>query len=477
VNRGRVTETVFLLLTLSALMVFTMHAGPAMDEDIWWHLRTGQLILDHRAVPARDLFSSSAMGKPWIVYSWLFDVLVARLFALFGYRGILALTAFAALAYTAWMTVFLARFTTLKRAVALAFSAYIALLPMRSPRPWLFTVLFFAAEFSCLWIARERNRPALLLPLVPLFALWANVHIQFVYGLALIGLFALDLSVPGPLRKRLMAQHRPALRSRWMWLCLTACLLATLLNPYGWNLYRVVCQYATQSAPMQYVHEVQSLPFRSPSNWLALFLIGAGIFVLGCARRKNILLLTALGCACYCGFHSQRDICFPVTLAVVALAAGMQPAPARPHCVYGIAIPLSFAIVFLFLAFDSRSTSAALDKSVAERFPGQASSFIESHRLEGPLFNPYDWGGYLIWRLPSLPVSIDGRSNLYAESFVQAVRTTEGMSDWSQNPDLKRARTIILDRDGALASILRVDPRFRLIYQDRVACVFQHAAQ
>jgi hypothetical protein len=292
-----------------------------------------------------------------------------------------------------------------------------------------------------------------------------------------MGLFALDLSLPGMLREKLCAEPRPALRCRWMWLCLAGCWLAALVNPYGWNLYRVVFQYATQSAPMQYVQDVQSLPFRSPSNWLALFLIGGGIFVLGCARRNNILLLAALGCACYCGFHSQRDICFPVTLAIVALAAGMQPARARRHCVYGIAIPLSFAIVFLFLAFDSRSNSAALGKSVDERFPGQASSFIESHLLEGPLFNSYDWGGYLIWRLPSLPVSIDGRSNLYAESFVEAVRTTEGMSDWSQNPDLKRARTIILEHDGALASILRVDPRFRLIYQDRLASVFQHAAQ
>jgi hypothetical protein len=74
-----------------------------------------------------------------------------------------------------------------------------------------------------------------------------------------------------------------------------------------------------------------------------------------------------------------------------------------------------------------------------------------------------------------MPVSIDGRSNLYAESFAQAVETMAGRSDWSQDPDLKRARTILLEHDGALASILRVDPHFRLIYQDRVASIFQHA--
>jgi hypothetical protein len=264
-----------------------------------------------------------------------------------------------------------------------------------------------------------------------------------------------------------------------MWLCLTACSLATLLNPGGWNLYRVVLEYATQNTPLQYVEEMQALPFRSPSNWLALLLIGGGIFALGCARRKNILVLAAMACACYCGFRSQRDIWFPVTVAIVALAAGIRPAPrtepARQSCAYRIAIPLSFVIVFLFLAFDSRSTSAALGISVDERFPGQASAFIQSHRLEGPLFNSYDWGGYLIWRLPSLPVSIDGRANLYEESLARTVKTLAGRRDWSQDPDLKRARTILLEHDGALASILQVDPNFRLVYQDRVASVFQHA--
>jgi hypothetical protein len=127
------------------------------------------------------------------------------------------------------------------------------------------------------------------------------------------------------------------------------------------------------------------------------------------------------------------------------------------------------------LAFDAQSSNAALRQLIDKRFPEQASSFIESHRIEGPLYNSYNWGGYLIWRLPLLPVSIDGRANLYEERLAEAVNTAGGAGTWSQDAALKHAATILLERDGPLASILRVDPAYRLIYEDSVASVFQPA--
>src|SRR5436190_21749859 len=58
----------YLILVLPAML-------PILDPDIWWHLRTGQWIVEHATVPTTDLFSSYGIGKPWIAYSWLFEVL------------------------------------------------------------------------------------------------------------------------------------------------------------------------------------------------------------------------------------------------------------------------------------------------------------------------------------------------------------------------------------------------------------------
>jgi len=474
-----IVDILFLFLTLSVLTGITVSTASVMDEDIWWHLQTGRWILAHHAVPTQDMFSAHAAGQPWIAYSWLFDVFASRLFDLGGYRAILALSTFVLLAYTAWATVFLSRFTNLVRAMILAFVAYTAVMPLKSPRPWLFTILFFALELSLLWIARERNRPALLLPIVPLFALWANIHIQFVYGLALIGLFALELSLPRSVRGALSAEPAPRLRSMWLWILLAASSLATLLNPYGWNLYRVVAQYATQTAPLTYVQEMQAMPFRNVMNWMVLLLICSAIFALGCARRKNLLLIAALAISCYCGFRSQRDVWFPVTFAILALGCALRsngPAvPAQSRRTYWIALPLTVAVTLCVLTLDPRFSASALHDAIEKRFPAKASAYIESHGLHGPLFNPYGWGGYLIWRLPDMPVSIDGRANLYEATLAATSNTVGGAKNWSRDADVRKAKTILLEQGCPLATVLRSDLHYRLLYEDSVAAVFQPA--
>src|SRR5690349_17842256 len=60
------------LYTLPAIVAMQ----PVTDLDIWWHLRTGQWIFAHRAVPTTDPFSSFGMGKPWVAYGWLYELLV-----------------------------------------------------------------------------------------------------------------------------------------------------------------------------------------------------------------------------------------------------------------------------------------------------------------------------------------------------------------------------------------------------------------
>ena len=72
-SRQETVRRVLILIGLYAIpAIFVM--TPITDPDIWWHLRTGQWIVEHGAVPMTDPFSSYGMGKPWIAYSWLFEI-------------------------------------------------------------------------------------------------------------------------------------------------------------------------------------------------------------------------------------------------------------------------------------------------------------------------------------------------------------------------------------------------------------------
>jgi predicted acyltransferase len=111
--------------------------------------------------------------------------------------------------------------------------------------------VFLTVEIYCLLRLRENggNRWAFMLPLV--FALWANMNVQFVYGMAILGLTALDRTISD---KRGIEQRHPS--PRVLWMVLVGSFLATFLNPYGFHLYNVVGQYLRQSAPLQVISEM-----------------------------------------------------------------------------------------------------------------------------------------------------------------------------------------------------------------------------
>lgn len=78
------------LFAIPALMC--VYAANVSDADIWWHLRTGEWILAHHAVPRVDPFSGPLAGSPWLAYSWLYELVAVKLFARLGLVGLVSYT-------------------------------------------------------------------------------------------------------------------------------------------------------------------------------------------------------------------------------------------------------------------------------------------------------------------------------------------------------------------------------------------------
>ena len=144
-------------------------------------------------------------------------------------------------------------------------------------RTWLFTLLFSTLTLEAILGLREGKggRWCWLLP--ALYVLWANLHIQFIYGL-----FILVLACAAPCLDRLLGRGRPwarpdtfGSRDWWRLIALTgACLAATLLNPYHVRLYAVVVEYATQPVAFRLVSEHRAMDFRGPVDWAVLAMAG-----------------------------------------------------------------------------------------------------------------------------------------------------------------------------------------------------------
>ncbi len=476
-----------LLYALPALIC--VYAACVTDPDIWWHLHTGDWILHHRAVPHTDPFGTA---KPWAAYSWLYEVLVASLFARLSLVGIVAYTAAMVLLITAAIHRLVCRLCAdFNLGVLLTFIASIAIGRLSTPRPWLFTILFFVLELDILLTVRRsgRLRPLLWLPI--LFALWANLHIQFIDGLLVLALATAEaIAAPWWPAARTRLTHtgpNPGKGALALTATLLASLLATLLNPYGTGIYNVAHDLATQPEVLDLINELKPIPFRSFPDYCVLALALAATALLARSRRIRPFETALLAIAFFLSFRSLRDVWFiaAVSTAIIAqqLGASDPPPTAPPHPPARpglIALTLTPALTALTLFLGCtllRVDNATLRAKLSAELPVDAATFILRAHYHGPVFNTYGWGGYLMWSLHQ-PVAVDGRAALQGTEHLDRVLAIWNLDapnaqpTWASDPELARAGIVIGPVNSPLFQVLRLDPRFTLAYQDRIATVF-----
>lgn len=462
-----------LLCAAAAFICMRGADGAVADPDVGWHLRTGEWILQHHAFPHVDPFSRVTGGTPWQAYSWLFDLILLKAYTWMGLRGLLVFTAAMMTLVAAAVYHLLSRLQAdFTQRAALTIAVTFCLSRMSTPRPWLFTSLFFALEMDILMHARKAGSSRELLWLPAMFALWANIHIQFVDGLLVLGIAAVE-----PLLVRWWKPETKGVPARNLWLALGACIAAVCLNPYGPGIYKIAWQLGSQAGVLDTVSEMMALPFRTPADFVLLFLALAAAGVLFRYRQLNPFETMMLALAAVLSFRSRRDLWVMAITAGAILAAGLparaenedrasQPAWAGALAAF-TAVAGFAASVFLLQVNNLR-----LEKLLAEKMPVRAVEIVKDRHYTGALFNTYDWGGFLIWNLRE-PVSMDGRAALYGDKAItRSKETWGGGAEWASDPDLRSAGVVIAPDGAALTQLLRTDARFNLAYEDKIAVVF-----
>jgi hypothetical protein len=468
---GQIAQAIIVAALFALPAILCVHAAVTNDPDLWWHLRTGEWIVQHHAFPYVDTYASAPAGQPWAAYSWLFEILIFKLFSRLGLVGIVTYTSGMMLAITAALHHLVRRsqcdFTA---SIFLTGIATITLVPLYTPRPWLFTLLFFILQLNILLHARKTGsvRELFLIPLM--YVLWANIHIQFIDGLLVLGLACVESTLSFSLKKSW--SRIPPLAAI---ATLAASLLATLINPYGFSIYRIAHDLVAQTGVLDKINELKAIPFRSPTDYLLLALTMAAVAALARKRRFLPFETALLIFATVLSFRSLRDIWIVAVTACAILAAEI---PARKNIrspssafVAPIAIALAAFVVFLSIRF-MEVTNASLQTRLAEQMPIEAIDVIKRGNYAGPVFNTFNWGGILIWQLRQ-PVSIDSRQSIYGDQRIdRSINTWGGGQDWHSDPALTAAGVILAPRDQALTTILSADSRYQPVYEDNLAVVF-----
>ncbi len=495
----------FLLPSLSdwlfaALIAWLFIAGSGWsallaDGDTGWHIRTGEYILDNRRLPDADLFSFSRPGERWYAWEWLADVAFAACYRQLGLKGVVLL---AGTVIALYLTV-LFRYMLWRGANAFIALAVCLLGAGASgihflARPHVFTLLLLAIS---LWLLENDTRKPgrAVWALVPLTALWANLHAGFPALLACLG-----LQIAGGAIEALweMRSFRAAwFRVRRRIALLAACTAATLANPYGIGLHQHITAYLRSDWIREAVDEFQSPRFRSESAVHFEILLFTGLLIAVWLMRNRRIgdALTVLFWS-HAALVSVRHVpVFVVAVGpVIAAAAGRAWADwARgrpPGSVAGTLDALASDVTAGF-----RRTTAWPAALVAAlvlldapfkwprdfpevKFPTALVGRQDAKLAGARVFTSDQWGDYLIYRFhPRQKVFIDGRSDFYGPAIGKLyLRIAYGNPEW-QSALARYSFTLVLaPPEWPLAGLLRRDPAWRVVEEDRTAILFERAA-
>jgi hypothetical protein len=473
------------LLTLAGLLVtvgviaFNLKFS-VLDLDIWWHLKAGDWMVQHVAVPHTGLFSWTAADRPWVAYSWGYEVLMSRAYAWFGLLGIGlygTLLTLGVAYFIYWMARRLSgRFWL---ACILAIIACSAFLFNLMPRPVFFSMMLFCVTLTLVLEAHRTGRvqPLYWLPLI--FLLWANLHIQFIYGLLAVGLL---LAVNGAQR---LAERfgfappwllPPNLPTATLAAIFAACLIATCVGPYSYHLYQVIFQYAQAKVPYRMIRDLQPINFRAGSHYVQLLLMAFAFLAVGRRRQVDVFKLLLLSIAGAVAFRTMRDawfICIPAAACIADSLADESEREPQETWLENAGVAAVVAVSLLVFAGSTDFNTRGLDRAISGFLPVNAVNYLRKNPAPGPLYNTLDWGGFLTWYMPDYPVAIDGRTDLYGDELdEQFMDTANGAPSYINDAYLNQAGVVILQKSNNLVSILQADPRFQLVYEDRLAAVF-----
>lgn len=390
-------------LALGALFValFARAAQAPAQNDTWWHLRSGEDIW-RGVLPTVERWSYTARGRSWPDHEWLSEALFYAIHRVGG-MPLLALLV-AAVTTATFMLVWRLMTGPVLRRGLLVFVTLPVTLIVASLRPQVFSLLLLVVTVTLL--ARARFA---WLPLV--FLVWANLHGAVVVGGVVVGAVLLTALV----------WERARCRPLLVWGALAA--VATLVTPLGTGIFGLVFGMSNEADIIEWEPAWRAMPAGIVFGAVAAFIVVA---VIALRRRRAFewsdrVLVAAATSTLPLAVRYSRVMPMFVVMALPLLARGWEAwRPARAprddrSVVHSAALVAIVLVAVAWVGAAWAGPSAALDW---EPLPRGAIRAVRA--CDGPLYNTFDDGAYLLWFAPGVPVFIDSRVDPYPDAMLRA---------------------------------------------------------
>jgi hypothetical protein len=460
---------------LAALAVFSIR-GHFDNDDLWWHLKIGQVICTTHSIPTQDIFSFTAYHHPLVPQEWLSEVSIYAAYILGGLRGLMAwfcVTVSLLLIASYCLSWFYSGNAKVAVAGALIVSLFSAV--GFAVRPQMISYLLLVAELMLIHVGRTRS-PRWFWGLPVVFLLWINCHASFILGIV-VACAHLACSLLAFETRWIVAPKWEPARRQTLALALAVSVAVLFINPGG--LRQILYPFDMLFNMPTLMTSIQEFAPLSMSNELAIALLAVlvGCLLVAAMGKTPIRLdeVALLGAGTWLSFEHTRMLAIFGILAgpiVARMISGFwdnyDPAHDR---ILPNALVIGAALLIVILAFPSQQN---LEAQVRSGSPVRAVEFIKQNHLRGPLLNDHAYGGYLMWAAPEYPVFIDSRTDVYVWTGVwdRYLRWSHMQSPPSSLPDDYGVNLCLVDSDSSRQRILDRLSNWQRVYSDEQAAVY-----
>jgi len=461
------------------------------EPDLWIHMLTGQTTLRTGHIPRFDTYSYAAANMPWHNHEWLSQVALAFCYAHLGVFGLKLLK----LLFSSILIVALAIGISASGASArvqrltLIISA-VAISTQMQFRPQLFTFMMISVVMMSLAIEVYRGG-AILWPLIPMFALWANFHGGYIVGLGAMGVAASVLCLQG------IGDAGRMRSARRLALVTVGCAAATIINPFGVGLWTGVFHSVGDPLIRQIVNDWVPLPKLMLSMWrtspaellqdvapLAMF--AAFIAAVAMAPDLEDAPLLAVATLFIGGaFYAARNVAIGVIAVAIPLARHASLAlERRAEMKKDVRPPVNDELPAAMLAICALAV-ALVGGTFSNRLktwkpvPVGALAYMKEHGLHGNMLSQFEWGSWVLWHMgDAFKVYIDPRGELvYTDKQEGDYAIFYYGQDGAQHLlDAYPHDFVLMGVNTKGADVVRNDPRWHLLYSDQTAALFGRIA-
>lgn len=406
------TELLYALSTFCYSLLMQFHADGGFNQDLGRHLKLGELIVSAKSLPFTNLFTYTYPNYQFVNHHWFSEVIFYLVNLWFGLWGLFSIR------IIVFMILGLLLWTCFKKKSGTRFWFYLfqfMLLPLfldRSDlRPEIFGYIFFAL-FICLLLEKRSLKYLYLIPVTMLF--WVNMHITFVFGYLLMVLIFLTYG-----KKSIPA--------------VTLGFVAMLLNPrglygaifpflifkdYGYaiaenqniffllsNTNNIHLKYFIFLTPV-FLLTLIVLVWKKRFIFLLLFVI---FFALTLTQERHLpfFIITAMVCCPLAFYYLEKNLKVYVTR--------LFPALTKVRLFITTVVLFSVGMLFFYGNLVDQNQYLHLGFQIDYE---PATNFLLREKLPGTIFNNFDIGGYLDYRLyPTYKTFVDNRPDAFPSVF------------------------------------------------------------